>query len=140
MEENTIESYAWSSYGPYLQYRPNFASTKAPGVSPEMISDGMSNTVLLGEKHIPPNKLGVGWFDCSTFNGDYYTCNLRPSGKFFPWSTNQYEEEWKFGSYHFGKVPFAMADGSVRSLSTATSEEIQHRLGSRNDGEVIPDF
>src|SRR5262249_22226167 len=32
-------------------------------------TDGLSNTLLVGEKHVPLGKEGVGWWDCSLYNG-----------------------------------------------------------------------
>ena len=40
-------------------------------------TDGLSHTLLIGEKHVPPGMEGVGWWDCSIYNGGFYQCSTR---------------------------------------------------------------
>src|SRR5262249_59021053 len=81
--------------------------------------DGLSNTLLIGEKHVPQGKLGVGWWDCSIYNGDFYQCSTRTASTWYPLTTNPKDLGWKFGSMHTHVVQFAFADGSVHSLPEA---------------------
>lgn len=103
-------------------------------------SDGMSNTLLVGEKHIPRDKQGVGWWDCSTYNGDYSKCSTRAAGYRFPITTNPNDTGWKFGSGHMQVVNFCFADGRVQAISERTSPAILELLSTRNDGKVIVGF
>ncbi len=103
-------------------------------------SDGMSNTLLVGEKHIPRDKHGVGWWDCSTYNGDYSKCSTRAAGYRFPITTNPNDTGWKFGSGHMQVVNFCFADGRVQAISERTSPAILELLSTRNDGKVIVGF
>jgi hypothetical protein len=100
----------------------------------------LSNTLLVGEKHIPLGEFGVGWWDCSTFNGDYFACSTRSAGPSYPLAKDVWDTGWKFGSYHPGICQFCMADGSVRSLRVDIDPTILGWLAQRNDGHVIPDF
>ncbi len=103
-------------------------------------SDGLSNTFLVGEKHIPRGKFGEGWWDCSTYNGDYTKCSTRTAGTFFPLTTNPNDTGWKFGSQHVQVVNFCFADGRVQGVTDRTSPAILELLTTRNDGKVIVGF
>ena len=100
--------------------------------------DGLSNTLLLGEKHVPDTKAGYGWWDCSTYNGDYPQCSTRAAGRLFPLTTNPKQTQWLFGSRHTLVVQFCFADGHVQSLPELTDPYVLELLSQRNDGQVIP--
>jgi prepilin-type N-terminal cleavage/methylation domain-containing protein/prepilin-type processing-associated H-X9-DG protein len=104
------------------------------------ITDGLTNTLLVGEKHVPLDKFGVGWWDCSIYNGDYHQCSARAASRAFPLTTNPKDTGWKFGSGHTGVVQFCFADGHVRTVSAAIDPYTLELLGMRNDGMVTPDF
>jgi prepilin-type N-terminal cleavage/methylation domain-containing protein/prepilin-type processing-associated H-X9-DG protein len=103
-------------------------------------SDGTSNCLMIGEKHIPEGKSGYGWWDCSTYNGDYHQCSCRAGGRLYPLTTNPKDSGWKFGSRHAGVVVFCFADGHVQSLPEMIDPYILELLNQRNDGQVIPPF
>ena len=102
--------------------------------------DGLSNTFLIGEKHIPESKNGIGWWDCSTYNGDYYQCSSRTASRLYPLTTNPKDTAWKFGSKHTQVVLFCFADGHVQNIPEMTDPYILELLNQRNDGQVIPGF
>jgi prepilin-type N-terminal cleavage/methylation domain-containing protein/prepilin-type processing-associated H-X9-DG protein len=104
------------------------------------ITDGLSNTVIVGEKHVPQGKLGVGWWDCSTYNGDYYQCSSRPAGRLAPLTTDPRDPGWKFGSLHTHVVQFCFADGHVQALADTIDPYTLELLAMPNDGQVIPNF
>src|SRR5258707_189863 len=104
------------------------------------ITDGLSNTILVGEKHVALNQFGVGWSDCSLYNGDYATCSTRAGGIGYPLATSLTDPGWKFGSYHTNLVQFAWGDGGVRPLPVSIAPYVLGLMTSINDGEVIPDF
>ena len=122
-----------SSNGAFQFGRPS-------GVRFAEITDGLSNTILVGEKHVALNKFGIGWCDCSTYNGDYPTCSGRAGGPNFPLAATLDDPGWKFGSYHTGVVQFAMGDGGVRRLSVTIDPSTLALLCDRADGQVIPDY
>jgi len=109
--------------------------------------DGQSNTILVGEKHVNIDKFGVGWLDCSFYNGDYDTCSCRTGGKnkFPPFTDHPiarsfYEERALFGSYHPNRCQFVFGDGSVHNLSADIDVITLALLCNRSDGLVIPDY
>jgi prepilin-type N-terminal cleavage/methylation domain-containing protein/prepilin-type processing-associated H-X9-DG protein len=106
----------------------------------EDITDGLSNTLLVGEKHVPIGKEGIGWWDCSMYDGAYYQCSCRAAGRIYPLTTNLQDQSWKFGSRHMGVVNFVFADGHVKAIPAIINGYLLELLSMRSDGEVIPDF
>jgi len=88
----------------------------SPGVTLVSITDGTSNTILVGESSgsaIPwtkPEDVAIG--SCPTLGG---------SG---------------FSSFIAGAVPFAFADGSIKFLPNSIDCEVLRRLFLRNDGSI----
>jgi prepilin-type processing-associated H-X9-DG protein len=104
------------------------------------LTDGLSNTLLMGEKHVPQDRHGQGWWDCSINNGDYNSCFTRAGGRLHPLTTNPKDTGWKFGSRHTGAVLFFFADGHVQSLPESIDPYTLELLTSRNDGLVVPEW
>jgi prepilin-type N-terminal cleavage/methylation domain-containing protein/prepilin-type processing-associated H-X9-DG protein len=139
------------------------ANTEQPrgDIQPKNIADGLSKTLLAGEKHIPAGKTGDPGFDASIYNGDNGYYSMRAAGRDFIYSestgqkttgteTNRLAdggadasvvggERWRvFGSWHAGGgVMFVFCDGSVRPLEPSTDLETLRRLSDRADGESI---
>jgi hypothetical protein len=109
----------------------------------EKITDGLSNTLFVGEKHVPLGKFGrEDNGDGSIYNGDPMNENAaRIAGPGYPLARSP-DEVYKinFGSYHPGVCQFVMGDGSVRALPTSISGTILGYLAVRDDGQPIPDF
>ena len=112
------------------------------------LTDGLSNTLLVGEKHV--TTAGIGVFNASTgAEQDFSIYSSQPSrwayvtgrkaGPNFPLAlgpTSPYANQ--FGSWHAGGVvEFAFGDGSVRGLKTSTAGSVLGRLAARDDGQVI---
>jgi len=126
------------------------------------VSDGLSNQLFIGEKHIPTPKIGVS----KTWN---YAGSDRPfmadqmylvSGRYragsargihIPLSAPEHhanctdfchpvntgpggDGSYGFGSWHPGICQFLVGDGAVRSLEVTTPTIILHKLGCVNDG------
>jgi prepilin-type processing-associated H-X9-DG protein len=106
------------------------------------ITDGLSNTLMVGEKHIPRGWFGKGWYDNCYYNGDYTLSTMRAAGPDFPLAQSPTDNTagWVFGSYHPGMCPFAFCDGSVRSLVNSTDRSVLGLLACRNDGLPIPPY
>jgi prepilin-type processing-associated H-X9-DG protein len=102
--------------------------------------DGTSDTILVGEKHVPISNHGYGWWDCSTFNGDYFACSSRSGGPQYPLAKSPFDTGWLFGSYHPGICQFCFADGSVRNLPNYISPYTLGLLCDKADGQVIPNY
>jgi prepilin-type N-terminal cleavage/methylation domain-containing protein len=100
------------------------------------ITDGLSNTILLGEKWKPlqgGRSLGMNQ---SHFSGD--CLDIRRFSIYPPiidGSTNPYFDS-AFGSAHAGAAGFAMSDGSVRRIAYNVSIFTFMALGSINNGEI----
>ncbi len=104
------------------------------------ITDGLSNTILMGEKHVPLTKFGRGWLDCSLYNGDYPSCSCRAAGPNFVLARTTTELTFSFGSYHPGVCQFVFADGSVHVLPVTIDPTILGYLAHPSDGQIIPAF
>ena len=107
------------------------------------ITDGSSNTILVGEMHVPIGKLGKSPEDAFIFNGDNVFNSARVGGPTVPIVQNNRDEgnglvSW--GSWHPGVCHFALADGSVRGISKSIDTEALGNLCNRHDGNVVAHF
>lgn len=113
----------WSS-------RTNFAS----------LTDGASNTILVGEKHVRPQHQGISPQDGAIYNGDHPANFSRCGGPGYPLARFPDDDyRTNFGSWHTGGVNFVFADGSVRTFDIDISTEVLGRLTHRNDHEFVAD-
>jgi hypothetical protein len=103
-------------------------------------TDGLSNTFLAGEKQVPRRQFGVGWLDCSTYDGEYHQCSTRAASRAFPLTTNPDDPGWKFGSMHTQVVLFVFGDGHVSNIPDTIDPYTLELLNQRNDGQVIPPY
>jgi hypothetical protein len=108
------------------------------GVPFNNILDGLSNTILAGEKNVPLGGWGVGGLDSSLYNGDCPSASTRAGGGGVGLSESLNDPGWKFGSYHPQICQFAFCDGSVRPLPTSIPPDVLQLLLDRRDGQVIP--
>jgi prepilin-type N-terminal cleavage/methylation domain-containing protein len=116
------------------------------------ITDGTSNTILIGEKHVPQGSFDTGVGEGSVFNGDNEWNFVRvagiglngtnyplASGPTNPAVANGLHTQI-FGSYHPGICQFVFCDASVHALPTGTSVNVLDLLAVRNDGQPAPNF
>jgi prepilin-type N-terminal cleavage/methylation domain-containing protein/prepilin-type processing-associated H-X9-DG protein len=111
------------------------------------ITDGTSNTFLLGEKHSVLSRWGQSgmWGEGSIWNGDYPRNYTRIAGHTL-WNLGQgpYDAtgpfHCKFGSWHPGICQFVFADGHVVALANSTDMTTLQILAVRNDGQATPDY
>jgi len=99
------------------------------------ISDGLSQTLFIGEKHIPNSKFGITP-DTSIFNGDHGAA-ARKAGVGAVLAKGPTDTGSNFGSYHPGVCQFVMGDGSVKALNNSIDATNLGRLANRQDGQVI---
>ena len=112
------------------------------------ILDGLSNTFLAGEKHVPVGMFGrakVG--DGSIYNGVWTTYSGRLAGPDDPLARGPNDLSpstradafyaRKFGSWHPGVCQFLFCDGSVKAVRTSIDPLNLRRLAVRSDGQVI---
>src|SRR5262249_14338953 len=122
----------------------------APRVRLANITDGTSNTIMFGEKHIRPSSMRGKNEDRSIFGGQNNStrrvagiqqntpANLRPlrpandeNGTF----ANQ-----SFGGPHPGVCEFVMCDGSIRKVNINININTLTALATRALGETPGDF
>ena len=119
---------------------PNGAFQAVTGVRFADITDGLTNTLLVGEKHVLRGAEGTHPLDCGIYDGHNPVCNTRAAGPRFPLAASADEPSWKFGSHHPGLCQFVFCDGSVRVLANAIDPAALGLLSQRNDGRPIPDY
>ncbi len=94
----------------------NGAFRAVDGVPFAQISDGLSNTLMVGEKHVPPSAAGYSPLDSLIYDGHFPASSQRPAGPAFPLATSDADLSWQFGSNHPGLCQFVLCDGTVRPL------------------------
>ncbi|TWT90489.1 hypothetical protein Mal64_08800 [Pseudobythopirellula maris] len=111
------------------------------------ITDGLSNTYLIGERHIPQTDYmnGYDYGDnetwCTGFNNDNYRKTGRLEGGQIvelapvPDNATDRAEHWgRFGSAHQQGWNVAYCDGSVREVSYEIDWRVHRDRGNRQDG------
>ncbi|UUO09103.1 DUF1559 domain-containing protein [Blastopirellula sp. J2-11] len=113
------------------------------------ITDGLSNTAIVGEKHVAAKEIGKccsgndnsdgSWLFNSHTGREYNVArNLRARMGRGP---NDIDVRPSiligFGSWHPGISQFLLADGSVTNLSNTTPELVRRQYGHISDGTVI---
>jgi prepilin-type N-terminal cleavage/methylation domain-containing protein len=151
-----------------------FSPARDPGVNGIMvgagktnmrdISDGSSNTVMVGESFTDPEYVkdnqGMDYWN-------FFIPQIWDNGTMRCWSVGngsgtEHTEaagstlvkinarldptvhgvlmEVSFGSYHVGGAHFTLGDGSVRFISENVDLRLYQSLGSRNGGEIVGEF
>ncbi len=126
-----------------LCYLPGFTGTiyLRSETTSAMIFDGLSNTYLVGEKHISPDYYSTGddtgddgnafsGFDCDTIRYAGSSClpyQDNPGGALY----------LSFGSAHAAGFNMVFCDGSVHTISYSINATIHANLGNRKDGVAI---
>jgi hypothetical protein len=127
------------------------------------MSDGTSNQLVVGEKHIPAYALNSNTTIHKRWDGGYFgaypleqvhnvgrlVCGDRspafamgPNDPRLPTDTTPYQSggysgRYGFGSSHNGTVNFLIGDASVRGLSVTTQHDLMFNLARVNDGNPV---
>ena len=112
-------------------------------VSMSDITDGTSNTFLLGEPHIARGQKNIAPYNGPAYMGRHLTHHSRLAGPGIPLAhseDDQRADEFAFGSAHPGVVMFALADGSVRAVNTHISTRTLGYLANRSDNQTVGEF
>ncbi len=132
---------------------PTGVSFMRSEVKSAQITDGQSNTILLGEKYIDPDDYtngNDGGDDWTAFTGQqddtYRTAGCQntstnPPSDCAPPTQDQAGNEGPsgvaFGSAHFGLLNFGFCDGSVHAINYSVDLETFRRLCNRRDGMPV---
>lgn len=119
------------------------------------VKDGLSNTAMMGEKHVYVNDKYKGgstggssdgniyiteqttWYECHSVRDMDHSAGLARG----PQDNFSAGDRYKmFGSWHPEVCLFVFGDGSVRSVRRTVDRSILRMLGDRRDGETIPNF
>ena len=118
-----------------FRYKP----TKPPPLRFADVLDGLSNTLFIGERHIPNYRFGYSP-DSSIFNGDHGS-SMKQAGIDAPLAKGARDTRGGvFGSYHPGVCQFVFGDGSVHALQVSIDVTTLNRLADRFDGEIVSGF
>ena len=121
------------------------------GVGYQEIRDGASNTILVGEKIIPPGFTDLGWMSgtMATLRNTGVAINTgwdiggprgTRGGPVAPLPAPSDTATSGYSSRHTGGAQFAMADGSVRFLSENIDLKTYSLLGNREDLSAMEEF
>jgi prepilin-type N-terminal cleavage/methylation domain-containing protein/prepilin-type processing-associated H-X9-DG protein len=112
------------------------------------VTDGASNTYLIGEKYLDPDYYTNGW-DA----GDNEAALIGDNEDISRWTymtsypstyylvpkqdTPGYYDRFSFGSAHSGGLHMAFCDGSVHLISYSIDQDVNRYLGNRRDDQPI---
>jgi len=99
----------------------------------EDFSDGLSQTIFLGEKVVDAGDLG--WM--SGTRATLRNTGWSPGGLPFPGTAIKGQTVGGFGSTHPGGAQFALGDGSVQFFSDSIAQVVFQQLGHRADGKLL---
>ncbi|MFM8891371.1 MAG: DUF1559 domain-containing protein, partial [Planctomycetia bacterium] len=125
-----------------------------PGMTLEMIRDGLSKTIIVGEALADCNDHLEGNWSFNGFNNAHAstvvpintmtTCfnsqaEATAAGVPNPqcWNKSNWNYSWGFRSRHPGGANFLFADASVRLLTEVINHDAYQRLGGRRDGRSV---
>jgi prepilin-type N-terminal cleavage/methylation domain-containing protein/prepilin-type processing-associated H-X9-DG protein len=121
-----------------LSLQPTGAFVIDTGLRTVDFTDGLTHTLLVGEKHIPRGAELVDPFDCSLYDGHNTYCSTRSAGPGFPIAQGPTDRRLVFGGPHPGLCQFAFADGGVRPVRASIDEFTLGLLSHRSDGLPAP--
>ena len=120
------------------------------------VVDGLSKTLFVGEKHVPPRGYGINYRteegkiarhgDGTVYSGYDVRCSARMAGPFFQLigdpEFDDYVESDKdnlwFGGPHPGVCNFLFGDGAVRPVEVNINTTALGYLATREDEDLVP--
>ena len=133
--------------GVIISSRPRCANGEAVDwidrVGIEAVTDGLSKTFLVGERHVMLGMEGEVPHDLPMYSGVHFMAHSRVGGPGEPIARTP---KWNdpnlanFGSWHRGVCQFALCDGSVRSVNNSIETITLARLCNRDDGQTIDEY
>ncbi len=127
----------WSSWANTTAF--NGVSYSRSTVSFRQITDGLSQTAMVGEKNMDPTQYETGTFNAdneslySGFDNDLYKTTGFGPQQDSPTNADLY----RFGSAHADAFNMVFCDGSVRQIIYEIDDSVFGALGSRSGGEIV---
>ena len=153
LSETTISTWPWNSFSQNDMSKMNGITYMRSTVKPSEITDGTSNTYLVGEKHLctnsydgpsvpgkydydtSDNECAYGGYNRDTSRATNYPPLLDHTLAAGETVGNAYV--YNFGSPHASGFNMVFGDGSVRCISFEVDLDVHRYLGVRNDGVAI---
>jgi prepilin-type N-terminal cleavage/methylation domain-containing protein len=121
------------------------------GVTLAAITDGVSNTIMFGEKQVNMHHFGSStYYDNCMWDGDEtnncWQSSMRCGGINYPLDPSgpsagpNDPAVWAFGSYHPTVTQFVFCDGSVHAISSTLDQDTLQVLCQINDGFQVPPY
>ena len=109
-------------------------------VTADMVTDGMSNTMVVGEKWVAATKYLAGdWHDDCGW-GDGWDPDVMRSTAQAPQPDSNLSPPnngYQFGSVHPNGIQAVFGDGSVKIIRYTVDRTLFNRLGHRSDGGTV---
>jgi prepilin-type N-terminal cleavage/methylation domain-containing protein len=112
------------------------------GVKLTAVTDGLSNTIMIGEKHIQRSMLGTDYItDGIIYQAGEQQTYARIGGAGHPLAfTPDDIAANQFGSFHTGVCQFVFGDGSVHAIPNNIDTTTLGYLCNKSDGQPVPSF
>lgn len=115
-------------------------ATAISQIKPDDVTDGLSNTMLLGEKFMPANRYTDGQFDADNepaLSGDSRDQIRWGNSGLMPRQDRIGYSGYVFGGAHADSFNLIMCDGSLKRLSYAVTPAIYECIINRADGKAM---
>jgi len=158
--QNGVKNINQQAWGVFIPIAVTTPTQKAPGTRIADITDGTSQTIMVGER--PPSKnmeFGwgfAGWGASGNSDGDVILgvneLNDHSSGQADtdgcptgPYTFTQGSlinpcDQFHFWSLHTSGANFLFGDASVKFMTYSTANNVMQALSTRAGGEVVPSF
>lgn len=133
LAEGDDKNYPWTPVG-----QATGVSFLRSRIKPADVTDGASNTILVGEKYVSRGAYvegGDDGYDQPLYSGVDLDLNRWTTGPPLPDGLSQ--QVRRFGSSHVGGCHIALCDGSVRQIKYAIDAGVFRNMGSRADGNAV---
>jgi hypothetical protein len=104
-------------------------------ISDKQITDGLSHTIIMGERGI--SETLYGWPYCGYGDGTGQGDNLMSTQLGLYQGTDQGADDFHFWSYHPNMSQFIMADGSGHAFNYNIEFSVFQALSTRAGGEMV---